>query len=672
MTILSPVMLLYILLVGFSLGVLAYNIVLFWCTREKIYLHFSAALLIYTFANIQWSIYLQNLPWPLSSFSQSSFQLVADTLCVVLFSNFIKQYLLLFVDFQRTHPTITRLIDGYFIFGIVIIVSYLVYPLPALLTIKNILIVISCLTPILGLPFYYHTTKHLRLFLAATLLISLSSEIFFIKVLFFEYGYAVNFFNPAITLLFAILFFVSFSLNVTSRLNHDRKQRALDLAYFASHDSLTGLFNRSEFEHRLQDVLDGSLQYTLLFIDLDQFKVINDTCGHPAGDECLRQFTQVLQEHVKQGDILARLGGDEFGMLLRSDANTDPQTRAEHIRQSMEALQFVWDRRWFRTTISIGLINVGPQTSSVAHALSFADMACYAAKEAGRNCVIVGGAQHDITLHRHSQMDMIATLNKALQHDHLILYKQVISPLQEGCGNLPHYEILVRLRLNDKLLYPGAFIPAAQRYDLLQQIDRWVIKTACKWLGKTGHLQTALLNLNLSPQTISHPEFCRFIQDTLIEYGVAPMLLCFEITEYSVINDLTRVIGHIQQLRELGISFALDDFGSGFASFDYVKRLPVDFIKIDGQFIQNMNCNANDKILVQAITDIAHNLGKHIIAESVEDQATANSLRSLGVDFGQGYHFGKPEVLLPEQRYSSTQTLYKEAQTIFVDEYLLR
>jgi ammonium transporter, Amt family len=303
----------------------------------------------------------------------------------------------------------------------------------------------------------------------------------------------------------------------------------------------------------------------------------------------------------------------------------------------------------FKTTVSIGVINISPEITSVSYALSLADTACYAAKAAGRNCLIVGNPQCEITLRRYSQMDMVATLNQTLEHDRLILYRQPITPLLIGNSCLPWYELLVRLPMHNNIMLPGAFLPAAQRYDLMPQIDHWVFKATCAWLSNPeNQQQTGLLNINVSPQTLCHPGFLLFVQQTIAEYAINPMRLCFEITEYNAINDLSQVLRHLHQLRELGIRFALDDFGSGFASFDYVKRLPVDFIKIDGQFIREICRNATDRMLVQAVSDISHSLGKQVIAESVEDQETAAMLRSFGVDFGQGYHFGKPEALSPK------------------------
>jgi EAL domain-containing protein (putative c-di-GMP-specific phosphodiesterase class I) len=244
-------------------------------------------------------------------------------------------------------------------------------------------------------------------------------------------------------------------------------------------------------------------------------------------------------------------------------------------------------------------------------------------------------------------MDMVATLTQAIHEHQFVLFQQPIIPLLTGSSTgLQHYEILLRLQTDNELLTPGAFLPAAQRYQMLPQIDRWVFNKTCAWLAEANNLAcTGLVNINLSPQTLSDPLFISFAHSCLLDYGIAPEKVCFEITEYSALNNFTQVLGYINKLRDLGFSFALDDFGSGFASFDYVKRLPVDFIKIDGQFIKDINKDAADKTMVRAITDIAHTLGKQVIAESIEDDETVKILRQFGIDFGQGYYLGKPMAL---------------------------
>lgn len=759
----------YILIAGFSLGIIAYNIVLFRCTRETIYLHFSAALFSYILGVTQWIS-----PLYTGIESQDSILLV-DTLNLVLFSSFFKHLLILLADFKSKHPLLTKAFDIATYSGISLILIHLLHPHPLLYTVEKALVAIACTIPFITIFSWYDTLKHLHTFFVTFLL--------FLLFTIYTYTYTLFYSSTQIShiiynfwILSCTLIFLSFSTLISSRLNNDRKLRedtqqkaienltkyrqlydrfvdglftarydgillasnpalnsllaidhlsitqysvslqtyfleqqtawqkiidllrqkeiienleiqglnhswyslsarliktgdeaviegsltdiserklqALELAYLARHDPLTKLFNRTEFEQRLQETVDHPQQQALLFIDLDQFKVINDTCGHPAGDECLRQIALLLQELVSEHETLARLGGDEFAVLLQHHTEITPKVRAEHIRYVLESYQFIWNNRLFRTTVSIGVITIGSEVRTVAQALSLADTACYAAKEAGRNCIVMGDPKCNITMRRHNQMEMVATLNRALKDDLFVLYRQAVIPLHDNISYLPQYELLLRLYTQNGIQMPGAFLPAAQRYDLLPQIDRWVIKTACGWLAnRTDHPQAEILNINLSPQTLSHPNFISYVCHTLKEYAIPPQLICFEITEYNAINDLTQVLRQLHQLQDLGIRFALDDFGSGFASYDYVKRLPVDFIKIDGQFVREINRNIPDRTMVQAITDIARSLGKQIIAESVEDREIAETLRILGVDYGQGYFLGKPEPLIQETNH---------------------
>jgi Amt family ammonium transporter len=384
----------------------------------------------------------------------------------------------------------------------------------------------------------------------------------------------------------------------------------------------------------------------LLFIDLDQFKVINDTCGHAAGDECLRQIAEIFKQHAGSHNMLARLGGDEFGIVFWNQHLAEGKASAERLRLALEANHFQWLQRFFKTTISIGLVTLDATIANGAQALSLADAACYEAKEAGRNRIVVNHPDKHTTIYRHSQMDMVATLTEALKDQQFTLFQQPIIPLFSDPAQLPHYEILLRLHTATGLASPGAFLPAAQRYNLLGQIDRWVFSRTCQWLAEGDNMaHTGRVNINLSPQTLSDPSFLEFVCHCLSIHSISPQKICLEITEYSALNNFTKVLRDIHALRDLGFCFALDDFGSGFASFDYVNRLPVDIIKIDGQFIHDINQNDDHKIMVQAITKIAHNQGKKIIAEWVEDAATLATLRDLGVDYGQGFYLGKPEAL---------------------------
>ena len=425
-----------------------------------------------------------------------------------------------------------------------------------------------------------------------------------------------------------------------------RKHQEQQLVYLASRDLLTNLYNRNQFEKILQSVILSQGVNALLFIDVDQFKVINDTCGHAAGDECLRQISDILKAHVRPEDLLARLGGDEFAIIFKNEPELTGKWRAEQLRQALEANYFQWQQRIFKTSVSIGLVVLDSRIHCAEQALSLVDAACYEAKETGRNRVIVDHPKKQETIYRRCQMDMVATLNLALRDHQLTLFQQPIIALNDRPTGVMHYEMLIRLRTVNGLLQPSGFLPAAQRYHLLPQIDRWVFNKTCEWLAVGQNLaKTALANVNLSPQTLGDPAFTAFVKGCLDEYSIPPSKVCFEITEYNALSNLTVVLRHIMKLRELGVRFALDDFGSGFASFDYVKRLPVDFIKIDGQFVADMKREGVNKAIVQAITEIAHSLGKQVIAESIEDQETVKILRDLEVDLGQGFYLGEPVAL---------------------------
>lgn len=767
-------LLVYILLAGFSLGIIAYNLVLYHCTRETIYLHFSATLFSYTLGVGQWNIYVRQLLWPFNVWKGDTVTFMVDTLNIILFISFIQHFLTLFIDFTKLYPRLAQLLDIYILIGLFLIVSYLVIPHPALFVIKTLFTIVVCLTAIIKFPQYYSTIKHLSVFIITTVLFCLLNVLFNLNVLMLGSGYHINFSNN-LTLLCGTLFFASFSLLITHRLKQEqaqqeqaqqdaiihlekyqqlyeqaleglftvrldgcllafnsalttlltanltsltiqytslydyfagqsttwarivevlqkqgsieaveleglqmswysfsarllntedgdiiegsliditeRKQQTLELALLAHRDPLTNLFNRVEFEHRLQDAIYQSHHYAVLFIDLDQFKVINDSSGHPAGDECLKQVAELLQQHLLEGEIVVRFGGDEFAMMIIHNSLSETQERAEMIRNDLAMHHFTWYTQVFRMTASIGIVVLGQDIATAIQAINLADTACYAAKEAGRNCVMLGGVQSHSALQQSNHIDMLAVLNNALENNQLVLFKQAIMPIVADDASPPWYELLLRLRLEDQLLEAKVFLPAAQRYGLMPQIDRWVFKNACEWLRTVKHQDVDLLNINLNAQTLSHPDFFTFVKNTLRDFAVSPSKLCFEITECHTLNEINQVVDYIQKLRKLGIRFALDDFGNSFGSFDYLKRLSVDFIKIDGQFIREITQDDADMILVRAISNIMHSLGKQVIAESVEDYETATLLHSFGVDFGQGYYLGKPEALSKTTRW---------------------
>lgn len=430
----------------------------------------------------------------------------------------------------------------------------------------------------------------------------------------------------------------------------ERKQYELKLQYLSEHDSLTQLRNRASLEQQLQQALltvntGSAASHALLFLDLDQFKVINDTCGHPAGDECLRQIAGILRRHVHQSDTIARLGGDEFCLLLADRNENEALVIAECIRADMENHQFVWQARFFRTTASIGVIALDPRMESVERILSLADMACYAAKEAGRNRIMLSSQSTLATRRQLSQMETATSLACALQEGQLRLYRQAIAALDnEAESNLCHYEILTRLPEGGRFLPPGNFLPAAQRFDLLIPLDRWVIQQACSWLSSQVNTR---LTINLSLASLNDSSLLDFLKTTMSANHIAPASLCFDINDINNVNNKQNLLNNLQQLADLGILLALDDFGSGVSSLEALKHLPVHYIKIEGRYIRSLLTDPINLAMVRAVVDIAHAMGKTVVAEAVEDAVTLEKLRYLKVDYAQGFYFDEPAPLLP-------------------------
>jgi diguanylate cyclase (GGDEF)-like protein/PAS domain S-box-containing protein len=423
------------------------------------------------------------------------------------------------------------------------------------------------------------------------------------------------------------------------------------LSYEASHDALSGLINRREFEIRLQSALDSAqatgATHAVCYLDLDQFKVINDTCGHIAGDELLRQLAQVLQGRVRTHDTLARLGGDEFGLLLH-DCTVENATKvAEGLLRAIEQHSFVWGNSSFSVGASIGLVPVSVAFRRITQVLQAADAACYAAKDQGRNRIHIYKEDDTVVAQRHGEMQWVARVKRALSENRFFLEAQPILPLQDDSAPR-HYELLVRMHDEaGRVVPPGAFLPAVERYNLSQRLDRWVISTALRWLaahrGSVEHIGRVFVNL--SGDSVGDPQLQEFIRQLMAETGVPPTRLGFEITETAAIGNLTRANQLIGDLRRLGCAFSLDDFGSGVSSFAYLKALTVDYLKIDGLFVGNIATDRIDYEMVRSITDIGHVMGKQVVAEAVENHALLSRLRSIGVDYVQGYAVGAPAAL---------------------------
>ena len=421
------------------------------------------------------------------------------------------------------------------------------------------------------------------------------------------------------------------------------------LSYHASHDILTGLVNRREFDNRLERALKSAkareTSYALCYLDLDQFKIVNDSCGHSAGDALLGQLGALLKSKIRWRDTLARLGGDEFGVLLESCSLEEAMQSAESLRLAIGEYKFMWDERSFRLGVSIGVVPISAENEDVAGLLSAADSACAAAKEAGRNR-IHSFQENDIDLmRRRREMQWAARINNALEEDRFELYRQTIQPLQvEEPG--AHYEILLRMRdENGGIISPGLFIEAAERYGITPGIDRWVIRSAFRWLVSEAdeRERLALCSINLSGQSLGDDKFLPFVIDQFQMSGLDATKICFEITETAAIASYSQANRFINALKELGCKFALDDFGTGLSSFGYLKHFPVDFLKIDGSFVKEILHDPIDREMVRSINEIGHLTGKKTIAEFAENEEIITMLRGMGIDYAQGYGVSEPK-----------------------------
>lgn len=436
------------------------------------------------------------------------------------------------------------------------------------------------------------------------------------------------------------------------------------LSYQATHDSLTGLVNRAEFERYLQRALrrshtDGS-EHALCYLDLDQFKIINDSSGHIAGDELLRQLADVLKAKVRKSDLLARLGGDEFAVLIEHCTLQDAERVAEVLRRAISEYRFQWDGKSFAVGVSIGLVPITALTVSMTEVLKAADAACYAAKDGGRNRIHMYREGDAALSRRYGEMRWVSRINDALEKERFMLRFQPIVPVLAESTAFWQYELL--LSMQDRgggLVSPGAFLPAAERYGLSVKIDRWVVSSALSWLEAHPEEfgQTERCSINLSGPSISDKNFLAFIVEQLESKRIVPEKICFEITETAAITNLAGAKQLISTLRALGCSFALDDFGSGVSSFAYLKNLEVDLIKIDGVFVKDICDDPVSRALVKAINDMGHAMGKRTIAEAVESQAVFEELRRIGVDYAQGYGITAPRPLSILESSPETRTL---------------
>ena len=416
------------------------------------------------------------------------------------------------------------------------------------------------------------------------------------------------------------------------------------MTYQATHDALTNLINRREFERRLEQAIEDSQHndttHSLCYMDLDQFKAVNDSCGHAAGDELLKQLATTLKSKIRETDTFARLGGDEFGLLLESCPTEKASMLAEEVRKTVEGFRFHWDNKTFKVGISIGIVTITKTSGSTKEIQSAADTACYMAKEQGRNRIHIYKIDSNAIAKHTNETNWLNRINTALDDDDFVLYFQKIASLNNAKHE--HYEVLIRMiDKKGNTIPPGSFIPAAERFDIMSSVDSWVIKNTLLVMQKEKYMNVNF-SVNLSGQSLSDITFMQNCISQLEDSTVNPARLCFEITETAMIANLSNAIRSVSILRGLGCKIALDDFGSGLSSFAYLKNLPVDFLKIDGSLIKDMENDSVNVTMVKSIIHIGHSMGLETIAEYVENDTILDILRSLKIDYVQGYGIAKP------------------------------
>lgn len=429
-----------------------------------------------------------------------------------------------------------------------------------------------------------------------------------------------------------------------------RKEAEEQVAYLVYHDALTDLMNRNQFKKQLEAFIESARvhnhEHALLYLDLDQFKIINDTCGHLAGDELLKQIGKLIKSCLREQDWVSRLGGDEFGILLGECGLEQAVQMARKLHDAIKDYRFVWNEQPFVVSSSIGVVQINSASVDVEEVLASADMACYTAKDKGRNYIQVFDVNDRELTHRRDQMHWASRIRRALDEDSFVLYTQAIVGLARSQR---HEEFLVRMRDQDTIIAPGVFMPAAERFNLMPLIDRWVIRNAFAHVKKSIERGQCgdddLFFINLSGSSLSDEAFFAYIRQCLEEFRLPQRKICFEITETTAISNLDKASVFISEIRDLGFLFALDDFGVGMSSFAYLKAIPVDVLKIDGGFVRNMLNDPMDQAIVEACNKIAHSAGLVTVAEFVENQDIEERLRQMGVDFGQGYGIEKPRPL---------------------------
>jgi diguanylate cyclase (GGDEF)-like protein/PAS domain S-box-containing protein len=435
----------------------------------------------------------------------------------------------------------------------------------------------------------------------------------------------------------------------------EAREMANHLSWQASHDALTDLVNRREFERLATELLlsakNDQQEHALLYVDLDQFKVVNDSCGHQAGDELLKQLSALLKSKMRRSDTLARLGGDEFGVLLAGCDVARARTIAQQLLETVHGFRYVWRDRLFAVSASIGVAEISAATENIESVMAAADTACFLAKDKGRNQVQVFHMDDEEITSRRGEVGWASRLARSIEENRFFLVFQHADNIG-GRDDLDYVEVLLRLRDEQgRVVPPMAFIPAAERYQLMGNVDRWVVKRVLHCLAnfeaaptaEGAFVRQARMAVNLSGVSLSDPSFLSFVLDEFDRTGANPARLCFEITETAAISNLRRATRFMEQLKERGCRFALDDFGSGLSSFAYLKNMPVDYLKIDGMFVKGAAANSTDFSMVESINRIGHVMGMKTIAEFVESQTILEQMKRLGIDFVQGYHVHQPE-----------------------------
>ena len=433
----------------------------------------------------------------------------------------------------------------------------------------------------------------------------------------------------------------------------DKRLMALQLAHQATHDELTGLLNRQAFDAHLQRALEEARTllhtHALLYLDLDQFKVINDTCGHLAGDELLRRVPALLQDTLPATALLARLGGDEFAVLLPPCTTAEAERQARACHRALQSFRFVWRDKTFKVGASLGLVPITAEFRSVGHLLSAADHACYVAKEKGRNRLQLYRGEDDAFIRRQGEMNWVVRIQETLEQNRFRLFSQSILALSATAAPGIYFEVLLRLvEADGRIHLPSDFIRAAERYGLMRSIDRWVIRECVRTLVAQPPPFLNLLatcSINLSAVSLSDESFLEFLDEEIAGSSVPPHKLCFEITETAAIENLAQAQKLLSRLAAQGVRFALDDFGSGMSSYGYLRDLPVSFLKIDGKFVKDLVTDPLDRAMVESINQVGHVMGIQTVAEAVPSNAVIDHLRALGVDYAQGNWISPPRPL---------------------------